>query len=291
VLVRFCKIGYMLDLRVDEAFRRGTTAYRLVKTAVDHLYASDVDMVIANFVKDNHRSLVFTKGRGKLPMAHYLGRNLILNLIPILPMKMDARYETGCIMEQDIPEVVELYGKYSRKFNISPVISEELFRKYLTNISGLSPEHFLVARENGKIKAVTACWDEHLYKSYQVLKLTPQITWVNRLIQFLSLFMKVPHPIRLNEPLRQLSLVLYAHDECPAALNNLFRHVNNVYRGSEYTLIMLYAQEKDPVFDLMKNFKAVSVQSEMYLFAKDPSVLSKLNEKTLPVQFDLSMIL
>ena len=30
-------------------------------------------------------------------------------------------------------------------------------------------DNFLVARENGKIRAVTALWDEHPYKSYQVL--------------------------------------------------------------------------------------------------------------------------
>jgi len=291
VLGKTCKVGYMLDLRVDEAYRSGTTAFRLVKTAINHLEKSDIDMVIANFVKDNNRSLVFTKGRGKLPRALNLGRNRIVSLIPLLRMKENPRFTISPLLDQDIPEVVEFYRKHGKNFKISSEMSEIQFRNLLENVGGLSADRFLVARENGKMKAFTGFWDEHMYKSYQVLKLTRQITLINRFIQFLSLFMKVPHPIKLNHPLRQLSLVLYAHDDCHEALESLFRHINNLHRGSEYTLIMLMAQENDPVLKALKKFIQVSVHSEMYLFAKDPSVYSGLDENGQPVQFDLSMIL
>jgi hypothetical protein len=148
-----------------------------------------------------------------------------------------------------------------------------------------------VARENGKIRAMTALWDEHHYKSYQVLKLTSRIEIVNGLIKFLSHFMRVPHPIRKNEPLRQLSLVMYAHDDCPEAMTSLFRHINNLTRGSAYTLITLYAQEKDPIFSTLKDFAGVSIHSEMYLFAKDPMVFEILEQNPAPVMIDLTMIL
>jgi hypothetical protein len=290
VLEKPCKIAYMLDLRVEESYRRGTTAFRLVNTAIDHLWESDADMVIANFVTDNKHPLVFTSGRSGLPEAHYLGRNRMFNLIPLYSMKLDKRFRIDTLSEGDIAEILDLYRKYSLDFKISPIITEDHFRVLLNSIDGLSPEHFFVARENGKIKAVTALWDEHFYKSYRVLKLNSNITMVNNLLKFLSLFMKVPHPIRLNEPLRQLSLVLYAHDDCPEAMKTLFRHVNNMNLGSEYTLITFYAQENDPLFGVLKNFKGASVNSEMYLFSKDPSVYDKLRENPSPVQFDISMV-
>ncbi|MDZ7635794.1 MAG: hypothetical protein U5L72_15715 [Bacteroidales bacterium] len=172
---------------------------------------------------------------------------------------------------------------------VSPAMTEDRFRRYLTSVNGLSPCNFLIARENGKIKAVTAIWDEHAYKSYQVLKLNFSIRVVAKILNFLSLFMKVPHPVRLNEPLRQLSLVLYAHDDCPEALDTLFRYVNNVSLGSEYTLIMLYAQENDPVFKPMKKFTGISVKSEMYIFAEETRVFEKLKQNSSGVLFDLSM--
>ena len=291
VLGKNRKIGYMLDLRVNEAYRSGTIAYRLLKTATDHLRNSDVDMVIANFVTDNKKPLVFTSGRGGLPAAYYLGRNRILNLLPVHHMKPDNRFKIDTLRENDIPELIELYQNYSRNFKIAPIITEDRFRKYLNTVGGLSRKHFFVAKENGKIKAVTALWDEHLYKSYQVLKLTSRITIVNGLIKFLSHFIRLPHPIRINEPLRQLSLVFYAHDDCPEAMNSLFRHINTSCLESEYTLIMLYTQENDPIFSPLKKFIGVSVHSEMYLFAKDTAVFEKLREDSSTVLFDLSMIL
>jgi hypothetical protein len=291
VLGKECKIAYMLDLRVDEAYRNGTTAFRLVKTAIDHLQKSDADMVIANFVKDNKRPLVFTSGRGGLPMAHYLGRNRILNLLPVYNMKKDDHFEIGTLQENEIKEIIEIYRRYSAKFKIAPLLTEDRFRKYIKTVEGLSTDHFLVAKENGKIRAVTALWDEHFYKSYHVQKLTSQIRLVNGLMKFLSHFMRVPHSIRKNEPLRQLSLVLCAHDNCPEAMTSLFRYINNLMRGSEYTLITLYSQENDPIFSVVKNFLGVSVHSEMYLFAKDPKIFEQLEQNPATVMFDPTMIL
>ncbi len=283
------KLGYMLDLRVDEAYRSGITAFKLVKTAIDHIRDSDADMVIANFLKENRRPLVFTSGRSGLPEAYHLGTNRIFNIIPIRRMRLDKRFDIETPKAEDIPEIAELYRKYSSGFRIAPLISEERFKNYLHKIDGLSLSNFLVARENGKIMAVTAVWDEHTYKSYQVLKLNRGIRIVTGVLNFLSRFMKVPHPIRLNEPLRQLSLLLYAHDNCPAALDTLFRHVNNASLGSEYTLVMLYAQESDPLFRFMNKYIGISVRSEMYLFAKDTSVYDQLKNDHSAVMFDFSM--
>lgn len=291
ILGKDVKIAYILDLKVDSAYRSGTVAYRLVKSAVEAIDRSDTDFVIANFIKDNKKSLEFTKGRGKLPRALYLGSNKIRNLLPVRFMKPDKRFEISTLREQEIPEIVQLYRKYSGKFKISPAITEERFRRNLNSIQGLTAGNFFVAKDKGEIKAFTACWDEHFYKSYQVLKLTPRINLVNGLINVLSNFMKLPQPIRINEPLRQLSIVYYAHDDCPKAMQSLFKHINNITRGSEYTLITLYSQENDPISGLLKNFRSVSVNTEMYLFAKDTPVFEKLNENPSTVLFDLSMIM
>ena len=289
VLNKTCKVGYMLDLKVDRAYRSGLTAHRLLRAAEDHVLQSDADMVIANFLQNNKRSLVFTSGRVGLPSAHHMGTNRIFNIIPIRRMRLNNRYTIDKPTEGDIPALLDLYEKYGSGFDIAPLITEERFRNYLDNISGLSLDNFLVARENGRIMAVTALWDEHPYKSYEVLKLNFSITVVAKILNFLSHFMKVPHPIRLNEPLRQRSLLLYAHDGCPDALDSLFRYANNISMGSEYTLIMLYAQENDPVFSIMKRFIGVSVKSEMYLFAREKSLIDRLRENSSAILFDMIM--
>lgn len=283
------KAGYMLDLRVDKAYRRGIAAFKLVKEAVDYVRKSDADMVIANFLKDNKHPLVFTTGRGGLPAAHYLGTNRIFNIIPIRKLRLDRSYTIEQPTDSDIPEIVRLYEKYASRYTIAPVITEDRFRYYLDNITGLSLNNFLVAKEKGRIKAITALWDEHPYKSYQVLRLNFSIRLVTGVLNFLSHFIKVPHPIRLNEPLRQLSLVLYAHDDCPEALDTLFRHANNITMGQEYTLIMLYAPENDPVFSSINKFTGISVRSEMYMFAREEKLIEKLKENPPGVLMDITM--
>ena len=287
VLGKEHKIGYMLDLRLLEEYRNGITAFRLVKTAIDKLIQSDADMVIVNFLKENKRPMVFTSGRGGLPSSHYLGENTIFSLIPLYKMRLDKRFEIGVPTESDIPELIELYNNYAKGFKIAPVFTEERFKRNISTIKGLDLKNFLVARENGKIKAVTALWDEHPYKNYQILKLNFTIRAVSCILRFLKYFIKVPNPIRINKPLKQLSLVQFAHDSCPEALGTLFRKVNNNLLGSEYTLITLYSQTKDPVFELLKKFKYVSAKSEMYLFAKDTSAFEGLGKSSLPVMFDL----
>jgi hypothetical protein len=85
--------------------------------------------------------------------------------------------------------------------------------------------------------------------------------------------------------------VFYAHAQCPEALEQLFRQLNNQYLGSKYTMITLYAQEKDPVFDLVKKFIGISVKSEMHIFAKDMSLFEKFKGNDAPVLFDIVKIL
>lgn len=285
------KAGYMLDLRVESEYRGGMTAFRLVKKAIDEVRDSDAGMVIANFLKDNRHSLVFTTGKGGIPESCCLGENRIFNILPVRRMKTGSRFDVSVPAGGDIAEIVDLYRKYSRNFKMAPVITEESFRRITETVEGLSLDNFLVARENGKIRAVTAAWDEHVYKSYQVLKLTFSIKVAAFLMKVLSPFIKTPYPITLNEPLRQLSLVMYAHDGCDEALGTLFRHINNKHRGGKYTLIMLYAQQNDPVFRLIKGFTGVSVNSEMYLFAKDPGIYQNLRDDNRPVLFDVAMVL
>jgi hypothetical protein len=251
--------------------------------------ASDTDFVIGNFLKANQNSLVFAGGRAGIPEALHLGDNRIFNLLPIRKLKAGGRFEIGPPAEEDLPGMERVYKSYADGFRIAPQITQELLRGYFEGLENLSLNNFLVARENGQIRAVTALWDEHLYKSYQVLKLTPTIRIVNGALKLLSPVMKLPKPVRLNEPLRQLSLVLYGHDNCPEALEALFRHVNNTCRGSEYTLITLYAQEKDPLFNIMKSFTGVSVQSEMYLYAQDTSVYEELRNDPRPDWLHLAL--
>jgi len=247
-------------------------------------------MVLVNFLKDNRHPLVFARGRAGFPAAVNLGDNTFFNMLSLHTMKVDPAFKIDHPTERDIPEMLELYQRCSQDYKIAQVLDEPTLRHYLQNIEGLGLDSFLVARQDGRIRAVTALWDEIYYKSYEVQKLNFAISSVSRLLKLMSYFAKVPQPIRLHEPLSQLSLVLNAHLDCPGAMEMLFRHVNNINRGSKYSLMTLYAQDRDPITKVVRKFRGMSVKSEMHAFARDPNLLAQLAEADSPVMFNLALM-
>jgi hypothetical protein len=284
------KIAYILDLLLDSRYRRGTTAFRLIKPVVQRLHESDADLVLVNFLKDNPHPLVFAKGRAGFPAAVNLGDNTFYNMLSLRKLKVDPAYRIDQPTERDLPEILDLYRLCSQEYKIAQVLDEPTLLHYVNNIEGLGLENFLVARRNGRIRAVTAVWDEIPYKSYEVQKLNFAISSVSRLLKMMSYFAKVPQPIRLHEPLSQLSLVLNAHLDSPEAMEMLLRHVNNINRGSKYTLITLYAQDNDPISKVIRKFRGMSVKSEMHAFARDPKLLAQIAQADLPVMFNLALL-
>jgi hypothetical protein len=284
------KIAYILDLLLDGPYRQGMTAFRLIKPVVQRLYQSDADMVLVNFLKDNHHPLVFTKGRAGLPAATNLGDNTFFSMLSLRTMRIDSAYKIEQPTERDLPELVELYQRSGSHYKIAQVLDEPMLRHYLENIEGLGLENFLVARRNGRIRAVTALWDEIPYKSYEVQKLNFAISSMTHLLKLMSYVAKVPRPIELHKPLSQLSLVLNAHLDCPEAIEMLFRHVNNLHRGSKYTLVTLYGQDNDPITKVIRKFRGLSVKSEMHVFARDPLLQTQLEQADSPVMFNLALL-
>lgn len=290
VLGRDRKVAYILDLLLDSRYRSGTTAFRLIKPVVQRLYQSDADMVLVNFLKDNPHPLVFAKGRAGFPAALNLGDNTFYNMLSLYKMKVDSEYQIKSPTGRDIPEMLELYQQCSKNYKIAQILDEPTLRHYLQNIEGLGLENFLVARRNGRIRAITAMWDEIPYKSYEVQKLNFAISSVTRLLKMMSYFVRVPQPIELHQPLSQLSLVLSAHLDSPEALEMLFRHVNNENRGSNYTLITLYGHDRDPITKVIQKFWGMSVKSEMYAFAREAEMLEQLAQDDSPVMFNLALL-
>lgn len=287
----FHKMAYMLDLKVDPEYRNGITAFKLLKTADVCLRDSDVEIMMVNFLKNNKLPLVFTTGRGGLPESLYLGDNRIYNMISLRFLNTDDRFIIEEPTKDDIPEMVKVYNCFYSNYKLAPVMSKGKLEYYNREIEGLSLDNFLVAREDGKIKAIVAAWDELPYKSYVVQKLNFSIKMITVLVRFLSLFIRVPKRIELNKPLRQLSLVLFAHDNCPEALITLFRHLNNINLGGEYSMMSLVLQKEDTLFKYLKGFAGISVHTEIHLFAKDRKLLERIQKNPALVISDLATLI
>jgi len=285
------KCAYMMDFRVDPSYRSTTVTFRMVKGAVDRILASDADFVIGNFLKANNKPTVFALGRAGLPPGHHLGNNRVFNIIPWRRLTLDPSYSLRHARESDIPELIELYRTYAANFRLSPMIDEAKLRLLSSSIDGLSWEQFTVAIKDGRIRAVTAVWDEHPYRHYQVQRFNKQIKWANRIVRTLGMMRSMPKPIETNKPLKQRSLVMFAHDDDPDALVTLIKNANNQLRGSDCTLLSLYTRDNDPIISQVSGLTGISIFSEMYLYANDSTLYETLQNQDVTDWLDIALVI
>lgn len=260
------RTAYFMDFRVDPEYRLGMTAYRMVKPAIEFERESGTRMGLATLLKNNEAPMVFTSGRGGLPASLYLGDNRIFNFVPIRKLKIDSGFVIRQAMESDIPALVTLYNRFYSSYLLAPRMEEATLRHYITQIDGLGLDRFYVALEGGVIKAVVAAWDAESIKRYMVTRSNFRVKLISGMVKFLSIFGRMPEPIRINEPLKQLTLVLYAHDQSSDALAALFRHINNLHIGGEYSIIQLQIHQDDSANESLRGLTGISVYSEIHLF-------------------------
>ncbi len=257
---------YFMDFKVDPDYRIGMTAYRMVKPAIDYERESGTRMALATLLKNNEAPMVFTKGRGGFPASLYLGDNRVFSYVPIRHLKIDNRFVIRQAADADIPDLVSIYNRFYRSYRLAPRITANTLRHYIAHIDGLSIDRFYLALEGGEIKAVLAAWDAESIKRYMVTQSNFRVKLISGLVKFLSLFGRMPEPIRINEPLKQLTLVLYAHDQSTEALAALLRHVNNLHLGGDYSLIQFQIHEDDPANESLDGLTGISVYSEIHFF-------------------------
>ncbi|MDD4645026.1 MAG: hypothetical protein PHY99_03470 [Bacteroidales bacterium] len=281
------RTAYFMDFRVDPDFRVGLTAYRLVRRTLDFESESGTRMALATVLKNNDAPMIFTKGRGGLPASLYLGDNRIYSFVPVRRLKIDDRFVIRKATLEDVPSLVGLYNRFYGSYQLAPRMTEETFLHYITNIEGLEIDHFFVACEKGEIKAVGAAWDARSIKRYWVIRSNIKVRLMSELVKFLSfLGRKMPEPIRTNQPLKQLTLVLYAHDQSTEALTAIFRHINNLHLGGEYSLIQVQMHEDDPVNECLKGLLGASLYSEIHLFANTLQFAREIQNTTAKVHLE-----
>lgn len=168
-------------------------------------------------------------------------------------------------------------------------MDEKQFRHYLENLSGLNLSQFLIAKENDQIKAVLAAWDLSSYRRFVVTRRSSQIQMVNLLFRILSPVIRMPSPIRLNQPLAQKTIILYAHDDCPDALADLVKTTNNDLRGKEYTMLQLFVHEDDPILPHLKGLTKVTIPVDIHVFTDTANLAESLKNDPGQVHLEFPM--
>jgi GNAT superfamily N-acetyltransferase len=284
--------AYLLDLKVHPEHRRSTVAFRVVKETVRYLREENkTKFAIATFLKDNEYSLIFTKSRAGIPDAQYLGDFRIFSIVPIMRKMISRDYEITHPTEDDIPELVDLYNKFYSGYKLAPRMNEKLFRFYINEIDGMGLDQIWIARQNGKIKASLCTWDEDHYKRWFVNRMSRTMKFFSFVLKVLGLIFKMPAPLKEGTPIKHISLVLSAHDDCVDGMKALLRSINNFYRGKEYTILQTHFHDKDPVNQALKGLSGFTVHAEAHVFTEDPNLAKEIADEEGLVHFEWPMFI
>ena len=276
---------YFLDFKVDPEYQGSITAYRLVKDMYVK-FKENEEIGFATIIKGNDASHIFTRGRADFPGSTNLGDIIFTNIIPFRKRKVNPSYKIEAPVEADIPEMAELYAKFYRTYKLGPVMSEDLLRRYLTEIQGIELENMRVARKDGKIKAVLCAWDEDVYKRWMVMKIPFGMKMAFVLVRILSLVFKMPAPLKTGKALRQKTLVMMAHDHDLEAMKSLVRHVHNEHRGTQYTVLQAHLHAEDKMSEALQGMFGLKVNVEMHTLTNDPKLSENIQKAPGPVLFE-----
>ena len=283
--------AYFMDFKVAPEYRSGLTAYRLAKAAIEREVADRCRMGMATLLKGNDAVHVFTRGRGGFPGSVNLGMNRVYNFIPLFRLHINKKYPVEIPSEEDIPEMADLLNRFYNTYKLAPRITEEQLRFYVREIDGLSLNRFRIVRRDGRISAVVASWVEHAYKRFVVTRRNPPILLVNMILRLLGLVFRMPAPVRRGKPLRQKTLVLWAHDDCPEALATLIRDANNQIRGKDFTLLQFFVHEEDPIIPFLKGMIKIKVLSEIQLFTDTEELAAEVRRAPGAVHLEFPMFI
>ncbi|MFC2121508.1 hypothetical protein ACFLTI_07935 [Bacteroidota bacterium] len=271
--------GVMVDFKVDPSMRKSLITYRIAKFLAEKEKISKTDLWIGMILAQNKAPLPFIKGRVGFPKANFFGRFNVRNFIPILKFKIDHRFEICQATQKDIPEIVKLYKNFYNKHQLTPYFTEEKFLELITNFKGLEIENFSIAKENGKIKAVLATWDQSFYKKMFVRNFHASAKVLLFFCKFLSIFMKIPKLPKSNNHLKVMNIIMYAHNNCPEAFKALIRHTNNKMRGGEYPILTLYMSAKSPLNKYLKAMPGTTVGTDCYIATENEEINKTLENR------------
>ncbi len=219
------RVGYLCGMKKDAAYPNDIMWGRGL---TENLVQADVNCYFCSVVSDNSAmQRTFSKKRKKTANMDDLGGYTTYLLSPRLRFKCQAagctfsRADRSC--EREILQFLQSEGKRKDLF---PVIES------LDAFSDLQIEDFYVLREQEKIVAVGALWDQAGYRQYVVKRYRGMMRCARRLNPILRWLRYIELP-RENENVRFPMLAFFlSRDDNVAYYTTFLHHITRVIRES-----------------------------------------------------------
>jgi hypothetical protein len=287
------RVGYLADLRLQRAFRRGTVLARGYRFLGDLHKADPLPFYLTIIFGDNKAALQSLVGaRAGLPQYRPLGRMLTPALQldfarPALDIE-GVRFERATLAAW--PETLAFLRREAAAKQFSPAFADGDFAvdgRY----GGLSPGDFFVARGAGRVLGCLAAWDQSAVRQ----------THIERYAQPLRALRPLLNAAAFISPLKPLpppgGKVPYLYISCVAVQGNdvqlfraLLRFTYNQLRRGHWHYAIAGLHEHDPLAQVLCEYRRIEAAGELFIvhYPDDGDPLPGIDARTKTFEMALA---
>ena len=263
---RPCEVGYLSDLRVLPAYRRGTLltrGYRRVRALHGDGRAR---LYVTAIAADNAIALAtIAAGRAGLPAYRDLGA-FVTAAITLARRKpeVDAGVEIVPGTRARLADIVACLNVYGARKQFAPVYRAEDFHdggRFL----GLRVEDFRVALRNGRVVGTIARWDQRAFRQTRVVGYRGPLRLLRPAYNLGARLLGWPRFPRPGATLEAFYAACVAvADEDVDVFRALLRRVYNEAAGGPYACFVLGLHERDPLVAALDDYRVSHYRGRLF---------------------------
>jgi ribosomal protein S18 acetylase RimI-like enzyme len=256
-------LWYVGDMKVRPDCRKKGVGVALAVGALRNLMDEGADLLACVVAQGNRRVLTFLEGRFQIPPFTSLGRLSVL-------MMLTSRRSPGTdfvvrdAAASDSPRLAEIYRESSRRFQLSPVLEEEDWRRAVEEDPARC--QVLVAERDGQVMAAGWLFDVQSAKQHVVVSMSKALSAVTaplRLFGGLSPAFRIP---REGEMVPLLALRhLATRGERLGALRAMVQEARRRALAGGFPFVIYGVHERDPLRRAFRGLPHFTMGSEVFL--------------------------
>ena len=281
-------VGYLGGLRVLPKYRRGpilARGYRYLRQLHEDRRTAIYLTTIAE-ANDTAQS-VLTSGRAGLPHYEFYG-NYLTGVIPLRRRGAPASVPPGIVIRsatiEELPQLSKFFESAGSARQFFPCYATTDWFNDGATFRGLQVSDVLLACRGDQIVGSLACWDQSSFRQIVIEDYGAALAWSAPIYNGWATIRGLPKLPKAGEALRFLTgalPIVAANDRqiFSALMETLLARSKG--RGCSHLLIGLH--ERDPLYDVVKNFQTAVYTTHCYLvYWEDGVSLRRQIDKRVP---------
>jgi len=278
------RVGYLSDLRTDQAVRHRTLLARGYSFLRELHDANPLPLYFSIILDGNNDAISsLTSARAGLPI--YEDRGRILTPAIHLDRHRPEQVCKGVTMRRGTALIMSHVFTFLRKENakkqFAPCYQDRDFGS--SRLLGLKPEDFYVAYRGDRIIGCVATWDQSGFRQTHVERYSVPLRMARPFYNAaarLSSLHALPAP---GEKIPYLYLSLIAtENNCPEIFATLLRVVYRDQRRSKYQFLIAGLHESDPLCSVLDDYRRIEAGGRLFViyYPEDAGFITNLDGRT-----------